>query len=191
MSFFTLLLLAIGLAMDAMAVAGTRGLAARTVRPRDALRVGIFFGVAQAIMPAIGWFAGAHFASKIAAWDHWIIFGVLGALGAKMIYESLEAPAAEASADASGANAFGLRILALLALATSIDALAAGVTLAMVDVNVVWACSLIGVVTGVLSFAGVYVGRRFGARLGKRLDAVGGLVLIGIGIKTLIEHLRG
>ena len=192
MSLFALLLLSVGLAMDAMAVAGARGLAAQSVRVRDALVVALFFGGFQAGMPALGWAVGGAFAARITGWGHWVTFALLAAIGAKMIHEARETDDEEAkAASAPSPNVFGMKVLFFLAIATSIDALAAGVTLALADVHIAFACAVIGVVTGVLSFAGVYIGRRFGTHVGKRFDMVGGLVLIGLAVKTLVDHFRG
>lgn len=185
MSLLALVVLAVGLAMDATAVSGARGLAAKHVRVRDALLVALFFGGSQALMPAIGWGLGQTFASRITAWGHWVTFVVLGGIGAKMLHEVWKNDAGEQEAPAN--DVFGLKVLALLALATSIDALAAGVPLALAGVNIGRACAVIGIVTAVFSFAGVYAGHVFGARLGKRLEVLGGLVLIGLAIKSLLD----
>jgi putative Mn2+ efflux pump MntP len=190
-SFLALVILGLGLAMDATAVAGARGLACKqTIRVQDALVLALFFGGFQAGMPAIGWALGGAFASRITGWGHWVTFVVLGAIGAKMLHEafSKDDPDAEAK---TPADLFGVKVLALLAIATSIDALAAGVALAVGNVSIVLACTVIGVITAALSFAGVYVGHRFGARFGKRLEIVGGLVLIGLAAKALVDHFRG
>jgi putative Mn2+ efflux pump MntP len=188
MSPLSLLALAVGLSMDAMAVAAAKGLSAKRVSTAEALRVAGLFGAFQAGMPAIGATVGARFAPLIEAWDHWIVLVLLGGIGVKMIHDALKAPEEHA---ASPTDVFAWRGLLLLAVATSIDALAAGLTLPLLDVNIVAALVTIGVTTAVLSFAGVYLGRRFGERLGKRLDLLGGAILIGLGVKTLIEHLRG
>ncbi len=186
MSLPSLLLLAIGLAMDATAVAGARGLLADEVRLRDALRVAAFFGGSQAIMPAIGWALGAAMVSHVGRWEHWVTFVVLGGIGAKMIHAAMTKIAGEPLRPT--ASVFGTKVLGLLALATSIDALGAGLTLGLGGGNVAWECSVIGAITAVLSFAGVYMGRRFGARVGNRLDVLGGVVLIGLAIKSVADH---
>ncbi|HSO34193.1 MAG TPA: manganese efflux pump MntP family protein [Labilithrix sp.] len=189
MSFLATVFLALGLAMDATAVAGARGLASkREIRARDALLVALLFGGSQAAMPAIGWALGGAFASRIMGWGHWVTFVVLGVIGAKMLYEAFVDQEEDESKVV--ADAFDLKVLALLAIATSIDALAAGVTLALAHVSIVAACSAIGLITAVLSFAGVYVGHRFGARFGRRLEVAGGLVLIALAAKALIDHFR-
>ncbi len=179
--------LGVGLSMDAAAVAATRGFLAPRVRVADAARVGLLFGGFQALMPALGWAAGARFAPLIEAWDHWVAFVLLAGLGGKMLYDAATAGRAEPK---PVADPFGWRPLVVLAVATSIDALAAGITLPLLDVGFAAAIATIGAIAAVLSAAGVYLGRRFGARLGAKLDAAGGVLLIALGVKTLVEHLR-
>lgn len=189
MSPLALVILGLGLAMDATAVASARGLACRPpIRVQDALVLALFFGGFQAGMPAIGWALGAAFASRITGWGHWVTFAVLGAIGAKMLYEALRAHHDDRE---ETSDPFGIKVLALLAVATSIDALAAGVALAVGDVSIALACTVIGLITAALSFAGVYIGHRFGARFGKRLEVVGGLVLLALAFKALADHYRG
>jgi len=188
-SFGAILTLAIGLAMDATAVAAARGLAARSVRFRHALLIALFFGGSQALMPLLGWGIGGLVGDRVAAWDHWIAFVLLGGIGAKMLWEAR--PQEDAASAPDRGDPFGLRLLALLAFATSIDAFAVGITLPMLHAPLALSLATIGLVTAVLSGAAVFVGRRFGARFGRRLDAIGGVVLVGLGVKILIEHLRG
>lgn len=188
MSFGAIVLLAIGLAMDAAAVSAGRGLATPHVRARHVLRVAVFFGGAQALMPALGWLLGRRVGPLVQAWDHWIAFGLLAAIGAKMLWEARAA----ASDDAPGepeADIFGTKVMLVLAVATSLDALAVGVTFPMLDVPLVSSLATIGLTTAVLSALALFAGHRFGAVLGKRLDALGGVVLIGLGIKILLDHL--
>jgi putative Mn2+ efflux pump MntP len=185
LSFLSLLVLAFGLAMDATAVAATRGLAAPVLRARDVVRVALLFGGFQAAMPVLGYALGSVIGPRVAAWDHWIAFVLLAGLGGKMLVEALGEP--EAS-PASG-ELFAWPVLFGLAVATSIDALAVGVTLPMLGASLVPAVATIGVVTAVLSGAGLFAGRQLGARLGARLDAVGGAILILLGVKILVEHL--
>ncbi|MCW5832126.1 MAG: manganese efflux pump MntP family protein [Labilithrix sp.] len=181
MAFVEIVVLAVALAMDAMAVAGARGLAAERIRAREALLVAAFFGGAQAAMPALGWLAGASLSSWIGGWGHWLTFVVLTGLGIKMIHEAVTASDdPEAPRDAS--RPFGWKALAALAVATSIDALGAGITLAVRGANASSPARRSGV-TAALSFAGVYVGHRFGARVGKRLDVLGGVVLVALGVR--------
>ncbi len=188
MSFAALLWIAVGLAMDATAVAAARGLAAGRVRLRDALGLALLFGAFQAGMPAIGWLIGVRAGGALAAWDHWVAFVILAGLGAKMLIDAwrVREPAAP---DAKAGQAFRLTLLVPLAIATSIDALAAGFTLPLLDAPFALSIATIGVVTALLCLAGVYAGRRLGAGLGRRLDAAGGVALIALGTKILIEHL--
>ena len=185
MKFSAILLLAVGLAMDAMAVAAARGLATPKILPRHVFLVAAFFGGFQALMPLLGWAIGKGLGPLVQAWDHWIAFVLLSGIGAKMLWE-----ARSKNADAVPVELYGFKVMLVLAVATSIDALIAGVTLPMVDAPLLLSLVTIGVTTAVLSALGLFAGRRFGALLGKRLDVVGGLVLIGLGVKTLVEHLR-
>lgn len=187
MKLGAILLLAFGLSMDAMAVSAARGLAVRQIRARHVALVACFFGGFQALMPLLGFLLGATVGKLIAAWDHWIILVVLGGIGGKMLWEAFHPDKDEEQP--SEADAFGLRVMLLLAIATSIDALAAGFTLPLMGAPLGLSLAAIGVTTAVLSAIGLFAGHRFGAALGSRLDAVGGLVLIGIGVKTLVEHL--
>jgi putative Mn2+ efflux pump MntP len=184
-----ILLLAFGLSMDAMAVAAARGLIVKRIGLRHVALVAGFFGGFQALMPLFGFLLGASVGKWIQAWDHWLIFAVLGAIGGKMLWEAFHHDDDEKQL--SEAEAFGFKVMLMLAIATSIDALAAGFTLPLLGAPLGISLLSIGVTTAVLSAAGLFAGHRFGAALGSRLDAVGGLVLIGIGIKTLIEHLSG
>ena len=182
-SFLAILLLAVGLSMDAMAAAAARGACAERLLPKNVLLVAALFGGFQAVMPLLGWLLGHQVGAFISAWDHWIAFALLGFIGGKMVWES-RGPAEKVEAT------FALKVLLLLALATSIDALAAGLTLEVLDAPLVLSVVTIGVTTAVLSAGGLFLGRRFGALLGKRLDMVGGLLLIGLGAKILVEHLH-
>jgi putative Mn2+ efflux pump MntP len=186
MQLVTILLLAVGLAMDAAAVALVRGFAARSLRASDVASIALMFGGFQAAMPALGLVVGRALGRFAEAWDHWIAFVLLSVIGLKMLKESWSGGD---ELDAGERVSFGLRALLPLAIATSIDALAAGITLPSLDVSPVLAIATIGIVTALLSALGVLAGRRFGAYFGPRLDALGGFILIGLGIKTLIEHL--
>jgi manganese efflux pump family protein len=186
MKLGAILLLAFGLSMDAMAVAAARGFAVKRVTVRHVALVAGFFGGFQALMPLLGWILGSRVGHAIAAWDHWVVFAVLGGIGGKMLWESFHEDAEEPLDERS---AFALRVMLLLAIATSIDALAAGFTLPLMGAPLGLSLLAIGVTTAVLSGLGLFVGHRFGAALGKRLDALGGVVLIGLGLKTLVEHL--
>jgi len=187
MNFGGILLLSFGLSMDAMAVSAARGLSVQRIRARHVALVAAFFGGFQAFMPLLGWLLGSSVGRYIAAWDHWVVFFVLAGIGGKMLWESRQPPD---DGRPDEAEAFGLKVLLLLAIATSIDALAAGFTLPLLGAPLGASLATIGVTTACLSALGLFAGHRFGAALGRRLDAVGGLVLIGIGIKTLVDHLR-
>lgn len=193
MTFGSLLLLAVGVAMDATAVAAARGLAAPLLRWQNAAATALCFGAFQALMPLVGWAIGARFGGIVEAWDHWFVAVVLGGIGVKMLYESRTAhPAAPEASDAPDArerDLFAWHALLALAVATSIDALAVGITLPLLGAELAPAIALMGCITAGFSFAGVYAGRKFGAVLGRRLDGFGGVVLILIGVKVLVEHL--
>lgn len=184
MSFWTLLLIALGVSADAFAVALGKGLHMKTFNLRHAVVIALTFGVFQAGMPVLGWALGTRFAGSIESVDHWIAFGLLALIGAKMIWEAVR----PGDDDAEDTDALDLRELGLLAVATSIDALAVGISLAFLDVPIVGAAGLVGVTTAVLAFVGVVVGRRVGARVGRPAEIVGGLVLVGIGTSILLEH---
>lgn len=189
MSFSAVWLLAVGLAMDATAVSAARGMALSAIRVRHVLLVAVFFGGFQALMPLIGFLVGHRVGPFVEAWDHWIAFVLLAGIGGKMLWEARETADSEPLAQ-NDAELFGLKVLCVLAIATSIDALAAGITLPMLGAPLALSLVTIGVTTALLSVLGLFVGRKFGAVLGKRLDVLGGLVLIGLGVKILAEHLH-
>lgn len=179
------LVLSIGLAMDATAVAAARSVSG--VRRRSLLLLAAAFGIAQAAMAGAGWFLGSSAERFISRWDHWIAFGLLLVIGGKMLVEAFRDD--EADADAATAVSLGVRTVVILAIATSIDALAAGVTLPALEAPPTLSLALIGVATFVLSSVGGFLGARLGRHLGRKLEIAGGLALIGIGIKTLVDHL--
>ena len=183
MSLFELFLIAVALSMDAFAVSVCKGLSMRRMNLRHALIIGLYFGGFQALMPALGYVLGVRFQDAITAYDHWIAFILLGLIGGNMIKESLTPE--EDSCDASVA----FKDMVILALATSIDALAVGVTFAFLEVSIVPAASVIGVTTFCLSLVGVAVGNFFGARYKRRAELSGGVILILLGIKIRLEHL--
>jgi putative Mn2+ efflux pump MntP len=187
MSFPVLLVLALGLAVDAFAAAVAKGAAAREHRLRDALKVGATFGACEALTPAIGWLLGTALSRYIAEYDHWVAFILLAAVGLHLIKESLSPQ--EEIEDQAARNHFGALRLALTGIATSIDATAVGVSLAVIKVNLFYACIVIGVVSFTMSTVGVMIGKKAGALLGRKAEAVGGAALIAIGIGILIEHL--
>ena len=188
MSLASLLALAFGLAMDATAVAAATGLAAPALRLRHYAAVGLLFGGFQAGMPVLGWLLGRTVGPSLAAWDHWIAFALLGGIGAKMLIEARRGGGEAAPGDRAR-DPFAPMLLVALAVATSIDALAVGVTLPMLGAELLPAVTAIGLTTATLSAAGLALGHRVGARLGSGLEVVGGLVLIGLGAKILVEHL--
>lgn len=183
MGFFELLLISVGLAMDAFAVSVGKGMTLKSVRPRHALTAGVWFGAFQALMPLIGYYVGQSFAEYVVSVDHWVAFGLLSLIGLNMIRETVWGDDEEHSGD------FGFRPMLIMAIATSIDALAVGVSMAFLDVNVWYSVAVIGVVTLLISAAGVYLGAAFGSRLGTKAGIVGGIILIAIGIKILVEHM--
>ena len=184
MDSLTIIIIAVGLAMDAFVVSIVSGSAYKQLRVRHALRMAIFFGAFQAFMPLIGSLAGLTLREHIAHYDHCIAFGLLAAVGGKMIYESLKIKSIEENPDPSN-----ILVLLVLSVATSIDALAVGVTISLIAGSIIVAAILIGLITFVLSYIGVYIGKRFGHLFESKIEALGGVILIAIGIKILIEHL--
>ena len=184
MDILELLLIAAGLSMDAFAVSICKGLSVQRLKPRHYLLTGAWFGGFQALMPSIGFLLGSAFDQYISAFDHWIAFVLLAFIGGNMVRESLSGD--EECHD----DSFGLRTMFLLAVATSIDALAVGVTFALLpDVHILSAVSLIGAATFLLSALGLKVGNVFGLRYKARAELAGGVILILMGLKILLEHL--
>lgn len=184
MSFGELLILAVGVSMDALAVAICKGLSIRELKWKHCLTIGAWFGVFQAVMPTIGWLLGSAFAGLVETVDHWIAFVLLLIIGGNMIREALSKGADD---DCDPSLAFGTMLM--LAIATSIDALALGVTFAFLRVNVLAAVLSIGLCTFVISALGVKVGNVFGKKFKSKAEFFGGAVLILIGLKILLEHL--
>ena len=185
MSLVELFLLAVGLSMDAFAVSVCKGLSTPRVRAKNMLLCGAYFGGFQALMPLIGYLLGVRFQSMIERIDHWVAFVLLAIIGINMIREELGSE--EEQMDAF----FGFKTMLLLAVATSIDALAVGVTFAFLNVQIVPAVCFIGVVTFILSMLGVRLGSVFGTKWKQRAELAGGAILVLIGLKILIEHLFG
>ena len=183
MSLLELFVIAVGLSMDAFAVAICKGLSMHTLNRRHALIIGLYFGGFQALMPLMGYFLGLRFQDAITSYDHWIAFGLLALIGGNMIKESLSP--GEDSCDASVA----WKDMIVLAVATSIDALAVGVTFGFLRVQILPAVSFIGIVTFFLSVVGVKGGTVFGSRYKSRAEFAGGFILIIMGLKILAEHL--
>jgi manganese efflux pump family protein len=178
-----ILLVALGLAMDAFSVSLCSGMATEKLAPRHVWRMAAFFGGFQMLMPTLGWLGGTAFSRYIGGFDHWIAFGLLAFVGGRMIYESLRG---QACATINPAN---LATLLMLAVATSIDALAVGLSFALLSVSLVVPILVIGAVTFTLSLVGVALGRRVGGFLQSKVAIVGGLILIGIGVRILVGHL--
>ena len=204
LGFGSIMALSIGLAMDATAVSATRGLATPVIRPKHAALVAIYFGGFQALMPALGWFLGQWLGPIVAAWSHWIAFVLLLLIGGKMVKESLgeSEESGEVDSKANGSTTsdtaeqkesknFGPLVMFGLAVATSIDAFAVGVTLPMLEAPFVLSIVTIGITTAALSIAGLFAGRRFGAMVGRRLDILGGGILILLAVKILVDKYRG
>ena len=183
MSIWELFIIAVGLSMDAFAVSVCKGLSAGRVRLGHALTAGIWFGGFQALMPFLGWLLGSRFQSFISSVDHWIAFLLLGLIGLNMVRESRSQEGDEVGAS------FAPKAMLPLAVATSIDALTVGITFAFLQVDILWAITLIGVTTFVLSAIGVKAGGIVGERGKSRAELAGGIVLILMGCKILVEHL--
>jgi putative Mn2+ efflux pump MntP len=184
MHLATILLIAVGLAMDAFAVSIVSGSVYKDLHVKHVLRMALFFGGFQAVMPLIGFLAGLGLKGYICACDHWIAFALLSFVGGKMVYEAFRIESAEKNRDPSN-----LLVLLALSIATSIDALAVGITLSLLTASIALAVTIIGVITFGLSYAGVYIGKRFGHFFESRIEVIGGLILIAIGIKILVGHL--
>ena len=185
MNLAELLFLAVGLSMDAFAVSVCKGLSARVVTVKNSLTCGVWFGGFQALMPLAGFFLGTLFAESIRSFDHWVAFGLLSLIGLNMVRDACSCQ------DDGGCNAdFSCRTMLLLAIATSIDALAVGVSLAMTEgVSIFPAVALIGAVTFCISALGVRLGSIFGSRCEKKAELLGGAILILLGVKILLEDL--
>jgi putative Mn2+ efflux pump MntP len=181
--YLTVGLIAVGLAMDCFAVSLCKGLTIKEGRAKNALLMAFSFGVFQAGMPLIGFAAGIYLLDMISGYDHWIAFGLLGVVGSKMLWESVRG-------EKNGScGSVALRELLVLSVATSIDALAVGLSFAFLKMNILFAAGIIGVVSCLFSLAGFFLGRKAGERFGSYAEIAGGLILIGIGTKILLEHM--
>lgn len=187
--FIMLLLMGIGLAMDAFAVSICKGLSMRKVNKKQCFIIALFFGGFQALMPLIGWFLGSQFQECITRIDHWIAFVLLVFIGGKMMVEAIRDKEQDVEITEMDPP-LKIKELFVLAVATSIDALAVGITFAFLDVPIVEAIIIIGIVTFILSVIGVYVGNFFGNRYKNKAEFIGGLILVVLGIKILLEHLN-
>ena len=185
-----LLLMGVGLAMDAFAVSICKGLAIRKVNKKQCFVIALFFGGFQALMPFVGWALGIQFADKITKIDHWVAFLLLGYIGGKMIVEAVKSKNEDAEIEQMDPP-LDIKELFVLAIATSIDALAVGITFSFLEVNIVEAISIIGIVTFIISAAGVFVGNIFGNKYKAKAEFAGGLILVLLGVKIVLEHTLG
>ena len=187
MGFLELLLTGVGLSMDAFAVSICKGLCMRRVNYKHTFLIALFFGGFQALMPLAGWLLGRQFEQYIVAVDHWIAFGLLAIIGGNMLREACKEEDDAPSCDVD--PKLDLKELTLMAIATSIDALAVGISFAFLRVSIVPAISIIGVTTFVICVGGVFIGNRFGTKYQKKATIAGGVILILLGLKILLEHL--
>lgn len=183
MDIATILLIAFGLAMDAFAVSISSGITAKNLKVNHVLRIAALFGMFQAVMPVVGWLAGLTMAGIISGVDHWIAFGLLCFIGLKMIYGAIRLESGTRHVDP-----LSIRVLLLLSIATSIDALAVGLSFAFLGIAIAAPIIIIGAVTFSMSFVGASAGSKLGHLFENKIEIVGGLILIGIGLKILIEH---
>ena len=184
MDFLSLLFIALALAMDAFAVALAAGAVLYPVSRRQLFRLGFHFGLFQGLMPILGWLAGRSVQTLISAYDHWIAFGLLAYVGGKMIHEAFAD-----DDDSPGTDPTKGLTMVMLSIATSIDALAVGLSLAVVGITIWTPAVVIGITASILTVAGMLLGGKVGPIWGKRVEIIGGVVLIGIGVKILLEHL--
>lgn len=192
MGFFSIFMTGIGLSMDAFAVSLAKGICLKEDELKYSLRVSLFFGGFQALMPLLGWWVGRYFESYIKSFDHWIAFILLSIIGGKMLIEAIKG--LKSSEDDNipiecERDEFSYKKLTVLAIATSIDALAVGVSFAFLSVSIIPSITIIGITTFVLSFFAVFLGKKLGEYMQSYAEIIGGVILIGIGIKILFEHL--
>ncbi|MDI9609317.1 MAG: manganese efflux pump MntP family protein [Candidatus Verstraetearchaeota archaeon] len=184
MDLVAILLIAVGLSMDSLAVAVASGMALKHIGAKGAAKIGVSFGLFQAGMPVIGWFGGSAFIWLISGFDHWVAFLLLAVIGGRMIYEAVWD-----SDEVSGKNPLVLSHLLIISVATSIDALAVGLGFSALGVPILVPAAVIGFVCFAISFTGAYFGNRAGKYLGSRVRVIGGIILISIGLRILLEHL--
>ena len=183
MKLYEIIFISIGLAMDAFAVSACKGLSMKKINWKNLIIIALYFGIFQAFMPIIGYFLGNTFSLVVQKIDHWIAFILLGAIGANMIKESRDDELEKRNDNVD------FKTMVVLAIATSIDALAVGVTFAFFEVNLLLAITIIGVITVILSMIGVFIGNKFGDKFQNKAELTGGIILIIIGLKILLEHL--
>ncbi len=184
MGVFSIFLIAIGLNFDSLAVSISAGLVVKNIRFNQAAKIAFVFAVFQGLMPFIGWFLGLQVRDLIKDYDHWIAFTLLFIIGARMIHESLKK-----EEDKKTLNPLKLFVMISMAIATSIDALVVGVSLAFTEVNIIITIAIVGISTFLVSMLGMLLGKKAGSMFGKKMEIVGGIILIGIGVKILFEHL--
>ena len=184
MKILEILLIGVSLSMDAFAVSICKGFSISKINLKKSILVGLYFGVFQALMPAIGYFLGSVFANFIISIDHWVAFILLSLIGSNMIIEALKS-----NGENNLNSSLNFKSMLILAIATSIDALAIGITFAFLNVNLILAVTIIGFTTFLISIIGVNIGHKFGSKYGKNSGILGGIVLIIIGLKILLEHL--
>lgn len=184
MDFITIFIIAVGLSMDSFAVSITSGLVLNNIKFRDAAKIAFSLAIFQAIMPSIGWIIGVKIQSYIENFDHWVAFGLLFIIGMKMILESFKSEEED-----KNFNPLNPKVLLLMSLATTIDALVVGISFAFIDYRWFWSGSIIGITTFVISMLGILFGKKLGNRLGNKMEIFGGVILILLGVKILFEHL--
>ncbi|NBN60447.1 manganese efflux pump MntP [Proteus sp. G2639] len=189
MSFYATIILALALSMDAFAVAVCKGATLHKPRFREALRTGFIFGIIEASTPVIGWALGLYTSQYIIQWDHWVAFGLLFVLGSRMIYQSVKR-GDECPCEENAPQRYGSLSLIATGIATSLDAMAIGVGLAFLQVNIVHTAMTIGMMTMIMATLGMLIGRYVGPVLGKKAEIIGGIVLIAIGFNIVFEHLE-
>lgn len=189
MSFYATIILALALSMDAFAVAVCKGATLHKPRFREALRTGFIFGIIEASTPVIGWALGLYTSQYIIQWDHWVAFGLLFVLGSRMIYQSVKR-GDECPCEENAPQRHGSLSLIATGIATSLDAMAIGVGLAFLQVNIVHTAMTIGMMTMIMATLGMLIGRYVGPVLGKKAEVIGGIVLIAIGFNIVFEHLE-
>ena len=187
MGFFEIFMIGVGLSMDAFAASVCKGLNMRRMNIKNMLVIGLFFGGFQALMPAVGWVLGKQIENYITSVDHWVAFALLVFIGGKMIYDVFEDKGEDDYGEKT--DRVDVKEIFTLAIATSIDALAVGISFAFLQVDIVKAASVIGITTFLLSAAGVAVGNIFGAKYEKKATLAGGIILVLIGLKILLEHM--
>lgn len=185
MDWITILIIALGLSMDAFAVSITSGFAIKNINNRRFILIPLFFGLFQAVMPLIGWFLGLSIRNIISSFDHWVAFFILFVVGCKMIFQSIRQIPDEKKVDP-----LNIYVLLTLSIATSLDAFAVGISLSFLKTSIILPIFIIGIITFFLSWLGVYIGKMFGHFFENKIEFLGGLILIMIGVKILIGHLK-